>query len=96
MEQAQGLKPAFLTTLLILVFVSRSHPLIVDPDGIYNFDWELSEDRETITFELTVGTVGFVGLGVSPNGTMDGADIFAVEIRENGLSGELRVGNHAF
>jgi hypothetical protein len=79
-------------TLLLLLFFSWSNALKLGPEGVYNIEWEVSGDKKVITFELTVRSLGYIGLGVSPNGTMVGADIAAVEIRENG-SGELTVSN---
>ncbi|XP_013856390.1 DBH-like monooxygenase protein 2 homolog, partial [Austrofundulus limnaeus] len=37
--------------------------------------WGFDLHRENITFELTIGTTGWVSLGFSPHGGMDNADI---------------------
>jgi len=81
----------FLAVLAILALVKHGDLFIVDPDGVYNFEWEVSADKANITFELTVQNIGFIGLGISPEGIMDGADIFGVEIRDNGNGAELKV-----
>lgn len=43
--------------------------------GTYLVEWEAYTDTQTIVFELTVATLGFVGFGISPVGGMTGADI---------------------
>ena len=80
-----------ISLIIVGVLVLQSSELIVDPDGVYNIEWEASKENGTVTFELTVKTLGFIGLGISPNRTMDGADIIGVEIRDNGLNAELKV-----
>ena len=40
----------------------------------YQVEW--TTDLETIFIRVTCKTLGFVGFGISPNGGMNGADIF--------------------
>lgn len=47
----------------------------LDSNGRYLVEWEAYTDTQTIVFELTVQTVGYVGFGISPTGGMAGADI---------------------
>ncbi|XP_055764097.1 DBH-like monooxygenase protein 2 homolog [Salvelinus fontinalis] len=47
----------------------------LDPENNVNLKWGFSDVQDTITFQLTVKTTGWVGFGLSPNGGMAGADI---------------------
>ncbi|XP_061098639.1 DBH-like monooxygenase protein 2 homolog [Conger conger] len=46
--------------------------------------WGFDQLQNEITFELTVKTMGWVGLGFSPNGRMAGADIVIGGVAPNG------------
>ncbi|KAM9397619.1 LOW QUALITY PROTEIN: DBH-like monooxygenase protein 2 homolog [Salvelinus alpinus] len=46
----------------------------LDPENNVNLKWGFSDVQNTITFQLTVKTTGWVGFGLSPNGGA-GADI---------------------
>jgi hypothetical protein len=48
----------------------------LDPENKYLASWEVDLDAETVVFSVTVETRGFVGFGISPGGSMSGADIF--------------------
>jgi len=48
----------------------------LDRHGKFNLSWSVDRDLNEITFEVKVETAGYVGLGISPNGGMLGADIF--------------------
>ena len=39
--------------------------------------------EHNITFRITVNTLGYVGLGFSPSGGMDGADIIIAWVDDN-------------
>jgi hypothetical protein len=54
----------------------------LDDDGKYILAWEV--DGDTITFEVEVETTGYVGFGISPFGSMTGADIFIAGVGEDG------------
>ncbi len=43
------------------------------PNGVYNMWW--SFDDKEITIEVKAQTTGYVGFGLSPSGSMAGADI---------------------
>lgn len=47
----------------------------LDSNEKFMVEWEAYTDTQTIVFELTVETLGFVGFGISPVGGMTGADI---------------------
>ncbi|KAG4066822.1 hypothetical protein HA402_012889 [Bradysia odoriphaga] len=47
----------------------------LDSEGKYLVQWEAYTDTQTIVFQLTVETTGYVGFGISPVGGMTGADI---------------------
>lgn len=48
--------------------------------------WEYDESSQIISFELEVATEGFVGFGISPSGSMTGADIFIGGVLPNGTA----------
>ncbi|XP_036406203.1 DBH-like monooxygenase protein 2 homolog [Megalops cyprinoides] len=56
----------------------------LDQDQNVTLRWGFDETRDEITFELTVKTTGWVGLGFSPNGGMAGADIVIGGVSPNG------------
>ncbi|XP_064598425.1 DBH-like monooxygenase protein 1 [Liolophura sinensis] len=49
------------------------HSVVLDPDGNFHLSWDF--DKDIIVFEVRVKTLGYVGLGLSPNGGMAGADV---------------------
>lgn len=51
------------------------HQEYLDGDRKYFVEWEAYTDTQTIVFQLTVETTGYVGFGISPVGGMTGADI---------------------
>lgn len=55
--------------------------LILDNYGRYSAEWEVDFDTEIITFSVDVETTGYVGLGISMNPSMAGADIVIGGIR---------------
>lgn len=56
----------------------------LDSNGQFLVEWEAYTDTQTIIFELTVATTGYVGFGISPVGGMTGADIVIGGIHPNG------------
>jgi hypothetical protein len=64
--------------------------IALDPNGNYLVSWKVDEEIGTVKFNVTVVTTGFVGFGISNEGTMEGADIVAVEVNDDG-SLELQV-----
>jgi len=60
-------------------------PIVLDPTfGRYVLSWEVDRNLETVTFTAVVRTNGFVGFGISKEGTMAGADIVAAEFNADG------------
>ncbi|KAJ6644163.1 DBH-like monooxygenase protein 1 like [Pseudolycoriella hygida] len=55
----------------------------LDSNGRYLVEWEAYTDTQTIIFDLTVATSGFVGFGISPVGGMTGADIIIGGVHPN-------------
>ena len=55
---------------------------VLDPYGRYLVSWEVDMDFENVTFSLVVETQGYVGFGISKNGTMLGADMVVAEFDE--------------
>ena len=49
-------------------------------------EYEVDFEANTITFQVTVESVGFVGFGISPNGGMAGADMIIAGVYPNGTS----------
>ncbi|XP_035207206.1 DBH-like monooxygenase protein 1 homolog, partial [Stegodyphus dumicola] len=58
------------------------HTTVLDPDGKYHISWELLREEQEIVFHLEVQTHGYVGLGLSPNGGMNGSDIVTGWIKD--------------
>lgn len=56
----------------------------LDSNGKYLVQWEAYTDTQTIVFDLTVATTGYVGFGISPVGGMTGADIIIGGVHPNG------------
>lgn len=56
----------------------------LDGNGKYLLEWEAYTDTQTIVFELTVATAGYIGFGISPIGGMDGGDIIIGGVHPNG------------
>uniref|UniRef100_A0A674APS7 Monooxygenase, DBH-like 1, like n=1 Tax=Salmo trutta TaxID=8032 RepID=A0A674APS7_SALTR len=56
----------------------------LDPENNVNLKWGFSDVQDTITFQLTVKTTGWVGFGLSPNGGMAGADIVIGGVGQDG------------
>ncbi|OXA49591.1 DBH-like monooxygenase protein 1 homolog [Folsomia candida] len=54
----------------------------LDGEGRYLLRWDVVQD--TIEFQVEAETLGFVGFGISPSGTMTGADIFIAGVRTDG------------
>lgn len=65
--------------------IGRRHEYL-DSAGKYLVEWEAYTDTQTIVFELTVETTGFVGFGISPVGGMTGADIIIGGVYPNATS----------
>ena len=59
-----------------------SHHTVLDPAGRYHLAWR--PDNQSITFRLSVATHGYIGLGFSPSGGMDGADIAVAWVTPGG------------
>ncbi|XP_056620191.1 DBH-like monooxygenase protein 2 homolog isoform X2 [Triplophysa dalaica] len=84
-----------LLSVLLLVLVSvrlcwaQDDPLLpfsehLDPEHKVRLRWGFDEVRDTILFELTVNTSGWVGFGFSPKGGMNKADIVLGGVGQNG------------
>lgn len=62
---------------------TREEPL--DPEGKYLLQWHIDWNSKRITFKTTVETKGWVGFGISNNGTVEaGADFVIGGVRDNG------------
>ncbi|KAJ8009680.1 hypothetical protein DPEC_G00094020 [Dallia pectoralis] len=57
----------------------------LDMDNNVSLCWGFSEVQDTITFQLTVKTTGWVGFGFSLNGEMNGADIVIGGVGSNSI-----------
>lgn len=60
------------------------HYEILDKEGKYQLEWLVDWEASRITFNVTVRTLGYVGLGLSGKGKMSGADIVIGGVRSNG------------
>jgi len=56
----------------------------LDDAGKVTMSWEVDEVERSITFEIEAETTGYVGFGISPQGSMTGADIFIAGVANNG------------
>lgn len=56
----------------------------LDDDGKIILAWEVDLTKETIVFEIEAATLGYVGFGISPQGSMEGADILIAGVLEDG------------
>ncbi|XP_064602687.1 DBH-like monooxygenase protein 1 [Liolophura sinensis] len=52
---------------------SLPHHVVLDPGNKFHLFWDFDDNE--ITFEVQVMTLGYVGLGFSPNGDMTGSDM---------------------
>lgn len=74
------------------------HREIFGARGRYVLEWLVDWPRERVLFNVTVETRGYVGLGLSRNGRMTGADIVIGGVGPNGrpyFSDRHAVGNQA-
>jgi hypothetical protein len=53
-------------------------------DGLYILNWNINNLTQEITFNMDVGTAGWIGLGFSKDGLMTGSDIIIGYIDSNG------------
>jgi hypothetical protein len=58
----------------------------LDDDGQIVLAWEANHETEQVVFEIEANTTGYVGFGISPQGSMAGADIFIAGVFPNGTS----------
>ncbi|CAL8072119.1 unnamed protein product [Orchesella dallaii] len=68
----------------------------LDPQGKYRLEWFTDWNRKIVTFNVTVQTRGYVGLGLTNNGKMSGADVVIGGVKPNGktyFSDRHAVGN---
>jgi hypothetical protein len=65
-------------------FVSSQTSVDVWKDGFYKFTYSIDEKAGTFTFTLDVGTKGWVGIGISPNGYMPESDVIMCYVDSNG------------
>lgn len=67
---------------------SLSKYVVLDEEGNYELYWKF--DDSTITFEVQVKTLGWIGFGISPNGDMTGSDIVIGWVDSAGI-GHMKV-----
>lgn len=81
--------------MLLVLFLGRTSKADVDPTlpfseyldstGNVLLRWGFDLVKDTITFEVTAKTTGWVGLGLSPSGGMAGSDIFIGGVGPDGM-----------
>lgn len=79
----------------LVVLLGQTSGAVVDPTLPFSeylhssssilLRWGFDVVKDTITFEVTVNTTGWVGFGFSPNGGMAGSDIFIGGVGPNGI-----------
>ena len=57
-----------------------THSLELDP-GVYTLYWKFDDD--SVTFEIHVESLGYVGFGISPNGGMTGSDVIIAWVQDD-------------
>jgi hypothetical protein len=87
-------RPKYTSILLLLIGVvglstvnTVKGPLqaLQSESGNYSVSWEITnENPPEIVFDVVASTVGWVGIGVSPTGLMDGADLCIVAVDDGG------------
>jgi len=65
--------------------ISLPNVLQLDDDGKFVLGWEFNAESDSITFEIEAETTGYVGFGVSPQGSMLDADIFIAGVDPDGV-----------
>lgn len=78
---------------VVLVFAQGKSSMLslknveqLDEEGRVFLAWEYDPQSTLINFEIEAETLGFVGLGISPQGNMFGADIFIAGVHPNGTA----------
>ena len=64
----------------VLVQAKYEYYKALDPDKKYHLFWTPTEDK--IIMEIQVETLGWVGLGFSPNGGMTGSDVIMAWVKD--------------
>jgi len=65
--------------------ISLPNVLQLDDEGKFVLGWEANAESDSITFEIEAETTGYVGFGVSPQGSMLDADIFIAGVDPDGV-----------
>jgi len=75
------------TTELVKKLTDFRHHMVLDMEGKYHLSWSLG--LSGITFKMEVETLGYIGLGFSPDGGMAGADMVIAWVDD--VSGEVHL-----
>lgn len=59
---------------------------ILDPEQKYVLEWTVNWSQRRVHFNVTVQTKGYIGFGLTSDGTMQGADIVMGGVRADGSS----------
>ena len=59
---------------------------VLDGSNNYKLYWSFSRQEETITFAVRVGTTGWIGFGLSPNGQMPNSDVVVGWVDNSGTA----------
>ena len=70
------------------------HTVYMDYEKKYNLSWNF--DEKEIVFETVVNTTGYVGFGLSPDGTMEDSDIVIGEVNDDHSSLEVSLLDYLF
>ncbi len=74
-----------------------SYPLSQELREGYMLHWGFDVDAQTIRFAVRVSTIGWVGLGLSPNGGMPNSDIVIGWVNDQGQTFlHVRTWEHKF
>jgi hypothetical protein len=82
----------FFLSLAVMVIITDIVEVLGDnsvsafSDGSYNFSWSIDTMMKTITMNLDVATTGWVGVGLSPDGTMPNSDVIICYVNKSGVA----------
>ncbi|KAA0189759.1 DBH-like monooxygenase protein-like [Hyalella azteca] len=71
----------------------HTHSTILDLDGVMVLSWTPDLEKQEVTFTISARTRGWVGLGISSNGAMHGADIVTAWVKGDRVYVQDRYGD---
>ena len=84
------LRKCYKIILLLVIILNQSsatfikYSKLVSSDNTFLFFWSIDEANGLIKFEFDVKTLGWIGVGISPNGLMLNSDMYLTYIQKDG------------